>query len=430
MPSISSREALSLIADLSSHLHEYEKKPELFNEINRIVAELTNSERASLYLYDSDKNKLYTKSAIGLDFSLTVDLDEGIAGRVATSKQPMIVPNTEKEKEFDTKFNDITKYKSENMLTVPILDKKSNLKGVLQAINKNKGQYDDQDLDIMKILAKITATILEDIDLVNILEFKVYEKTKELEKVNKQLQSKVDEQIEVIRQKENLLYQQSKSAAMGELINMIAHQWRQPVSSISAIASKVLLLNDLGKNNDDSKEMQDIINHSIFISETIDNFRSFFKPSKEKEESGILEMIEKALEFTSYPLSKQIIHLHRDYNSNAIVNVYKNEILQVLINIIKNAIDQLSVCKEKDKYIYLRTKLENNSIIIEVEDNAGGILEENLEKVFEQYFTTKGKDGSGIGLYMSSLIIKDHHNGQLTASNSKNGAIFQIKLPI
>jgi len=430
LSSITSQEALSLIADLSSHLHEYEKKPELFDEINRIVAKLTDSERASLYLYDQVEDKLYTKSAIGLDFSLTLDMNEGIAGRVASTKEPMIVPNTQKEKKFDAKFNDITKYKSQNMLTVPILDRENSLKGVLQAINKHQGQYDTQDLNIMKILAKITATILEDIDLVNILESEVSKKTKELEEINKQLQSKVDEQIEEIRQKDNMLYQQSKSAAMGELINMIAHQWRQPVSSISAIASKVLLMNDLGEKTDNKKEMQDIINHSIFISETIDNFRSFFKPSKEKEQAGIVEMIEKALEFTSYPLSKQTIELKKDFSIDTKVNVLKNEILQVLINILKNAIDQHALFNAKDKSIFIRTRQEKQNVIVEIEDNAGGILDANLKKVFDQYFTTKGYEGTGIGLYMSRLIVEEHHSGKLSVQNSSRGAIFQIELPI
>jgi signal transduction histidine kinase len=237
-----------------------------------------------------------------------------------------------------------------------------------------------------------------------------------------------------LENQKKLFLEQSKLAAMGELIAMIAHQWRQPLQTVSILAQKLILTKTTDGYVDNKileKSVKDIDTQLSYMSKTIDDFRNFFKPESTKVRSKPSIIINKAMSFLHYILTINNI----DYELNIIkdyeINIIENNLIQVLINIIKNSIDVLLEREIQSKHITIRCDFNENYVIIEIEDNAGGILKEDLEKVFDSYYTTKNGDkGTGLGLYMSKTIIEEHSLGKLSVSNGSNGALFKIELPV
>ena len=208
---------------------------------------------------------------------------------------------------------------------------------------------------------------------------------------------------------ERLLIQQSKMATMGEMIGNIAHQWKQPLSLISTISTGIKVQKELNcLNNDDLVEGMDNINNSVqYLAHTIDDFKNFFKPNKEKSNYKFLDIFEDTSKLMSAQLRNNNIELIEKIDNIEIYG-YRNELLQVLINIIKNAKDEFAISKNDQKrLIFIDAYKENSNYIIKIIDNAGGIDPDIIEKIFEPYFTTKeDNEGTGIGLYMCKRIIK------------------------
>jgi signal transduction histidine kinase len=185
---------------------------------------------------------------------------------------------------------------------------------------------------------------------------------------------------------------------------------------------------ELGKEIDIKQEMESIVEYSRYLSDTIDNFQNFFKPNSIKYDITPQELISKAIKFTSYAIEINDVECNNRCNSDVYVYVNVNEILQVFINLIKNSIDAFAK-KQKDKVINIFNEMNENSFLFVFEDNAGGIDEKIVDKIFDEYFTTKGEKGTGIGLYMSKMIIKKRYKGDILVKNIKNGARFEIKIP-
>lgn len=217
-----------------------------------------------------------------------------------------------------------------------------------------------------------------------------------------------------------IMAQQSKMAAMGEMIGNIAHQWRQPLAVITAAAGVVKLKKDLNilEEEDCIETLDTIIESSNFLSNTIDDFRYFFIPNKEKSYFKSTNLVEKISKFTKFEYQQKNIKLILNIDEFEIFN-YENELLQVILNILNNARDELVKNEQlEDKYIFLKIEKINEKIKITIKDNAGGIKEDIIHRIFEPYFTTKFKDhGTGIGLYMSLEIVKRHLNGFIIAKN-------------
>ena len=245
--------------------------------------------------------------------------------------------------------------------------------------------------------------------------------------------------ITELKAKDRLLFQQSKMASMGEMLANIAHQWRQPLSAISTLASSSIIEDELGiLNNKTSVEhFEKIMKFTNFLSKTIDDFSDFFKTNKEKILFEPCEIIEQALIILNNQIKKNDIHIIKDFSKYKIINL-QNELMQVILNLIKNAIDVLVQNDVLSKYIFIKTYYNENFYFIEIIDNAGGIPNEHLSKIFDPYFTTKHKSqGTGLGLYMSIEIVNNHMNGELSVENREfeidntktKGACFTIKLP-
>jgi signal transduction histidine kinase len=254
----------------------------------------------------------------------------------------------------------------------------------------------------------------------------------ELEEHNKVLEKKIEEEVAKNREKDKLMFQQAKLASMGEMLGNISHQWRQPLMEMSSIflpiEAKINM--DIPLDNKEILEsIQKLNDITKYMSNTIDNFRNFFAKEKEKISFEILEQINSTVNIISGSLKVNDIKLDIIIQKNTVMTGHKNEYSQVLINIINNAKQTLVDRNIVNPKIKITITENKNDIITKIEDNAGGIKITPIEKVFDPFFTYEKVNGSGIGLFMSKLIIENNMNGKLLVSNNNQGALFTIIIP-
>jgi signal transduction histidine kinase len=255
-----------------------------------------------------------------------------------------------------------------------------------------------------------------------------------------ELKVKVKEEVSKNREKDRILIQQSKLAAMGEMIGNIAHQWRQPLNSVSLFLQ---FLKDNYKNGHSNEKQNEAMINKYFdksftqiqyMSQTIDDFRNFYKPSKQRESFSIKSAIESTLEIIKAPLKDEEIELILEIEDKELLG-FENELKQSLLNIFNNAQDAIKQKREKQKfdaYIKVKTKTVNDCLEIFIKNNGGQIDEKTISRVFEPYFTTKFESqGTGIGLYMTKSIIETNMHGTIEVKNIENDSVsFIIKLPL
>jgi len=235
-----------------------------------------------------------------------------------------------------------------------------------------------------------------------------------------------------IKESNEVMFSQSRLAQAGELISMISHQWRQPISKIASITSNLRFQLMIDKNVDLEyldKKYEEIEEYTEFLSEIIDDFREFYKPKKDKELIYILPSIEKSLSFLENEIMKKNIVLIKEFDKDVKMSLYQNELMQVIINIVQNAIE----FSKKGASIKIKTISKSKEYIISIEDEAGGIKSEHIHKIFDAHFSTKGSNTStnlGLGLYVSKVIIEKHFNGKLEVKSKEHKSIFIIRLSI
>ena len=256
-----------------------------------------------------------------------------------------------------------------------------------------------------------------------------------------ELERMVKEEVLKNKVQQRQIFVQSRLAQMGEMISMIAHQWRQPLGAISATSAnlKIKLELEVVQFQHDAKsegakeyfidKLEDIEKFVQSLTETIDDFRNFYKPNKESQKVTIGVPFEKALAIVHASFEVIGIKVIKEHKSEKIIELYENEMMQVILNILKNAQDNFIEKKIKNPEIHLRCEDKDEGLIIYISDNGGGIPSDDIENIFDPYFSTKSnKNGSGLGLYMSKMIIEEHHNGTLSVTNTDNGACFKIEL--
>ena len=265
--------------------------------------------------------------------------------------------------------------------------------------------------------------------------------SKMLEKRFLKYRKEVLRQINKNRQKDTILAQQSKMAAMGEMMQNIAHQWRQPLNTITTVASGVKFKKEFGLlESDDIESSMDAINNSSnYLSQTIEDFREFFNPNKKVVLFNLRTTLDKVFNLLETQFLSKNIEIIKDINTIDIYG-FENELIQVMINLLNNSRDELTKKDLLDKkLIFVDIKSDENDAIIYIKDNAGGIKKEIMDRIFEPYFTTKHKSqGTGIGLYMSQEIIVKHMKGSIKVSNNNfvyqnkeyTGAFFEIRLSL
>lgn len=264
-------------------------------------------------------------------------------------------------------------------------------------------------------------------------ENEIKEKTKELEDINKNLEERVEAEIAKNKEQTLQIIHQSRLATMGEMVSMIAHQWRQPLASISAISGTMSLdvIMDNYKADFFQKELESIDELAQHLSSTIDDFRDFFKNNKTLKHEDLKDIVEKSFKIIAPTLEARKITFNNSIEENVFVYTYVSEMKQVLLNIIKNAEDILVEKNISDPTIWIRGYKNDKYAELTIEDNGGGISQEIIDKIFTPYFSTKkSKDGTGLGLYMSKMIIEQHCNGILSVQNGNYGAKFTIKIPL
>ncbi|UTJ06453.1 sensor histidine kinase [Arcobacter roscoffensis] len=298
------------------------------------------------------------------------------------------------------------------------------------SFNQKKLEDENRELAFKIILISIIIT--------TILVFTILYNVKYLKNKFDLISRKIEDEIKSNHEKDKLLFQQSKMASLGEMLQNIAHQWRQPLSVISTAASGLKLKHDykILDENSINDTVAVIMKSTIYLSKTIDDFRNFYKNEKEEKNFNIKTAVQDSIDIISLKLKNKNIVLifdSIDYEYKAL----KNELIQVIINIVNNAIDAFK--KQNNKLILINITKDEELINISIKDNAGGIPNEIIDRVFEPYFTTKHQaQGTGIGLFMSEEIITKHFYGDIKVHNCnfeyKNevyfGACFEIKLPI
>ena len=252
-------------------------------------------------------------------------------------------------------------------------------------------------------------------------------KTDELYHLNQNLKLDMESEVKKSIEKDQQLIHQSRLAQMGEMIAMIAHQWRQPLAAISATSGAITVKAQRGNLDTDTAILlsKNISEYSQHMSATIDDFRDFFKTNKKREDCCYSDMLGSVLTIIGLSLLNKNIKLIEKQDSEDIFHTYQNEVKQVILNLIKNAEDILLEREIKNPKIVIVSR----GNLLSISDNAGGVPEEIIDKIFNPYFSTKTKkDGTGLGLYMSKTIIEEHCNGELSMINGIEGAIFTIKL--
>jgi len=272
-------------------------------------------------------------------------------------------------------------------------------------------------------------------------EFNISVQQKELERLNLELSKQVDISESKLIQNEKIMIVQSRQAAMGEMISMIAHQWRQPLAAIAATAINMKIDIEFDSVQlDDTQSRDEYIKKSLTslsqieffvknLTQTIDDFRNFYKPDKEASKTSISGPIKKTIKIIKTAFEASGINVEFSLQSHNQVNIHENEIVQVLLNILKNSEDNFKEKGIENGVISIVASDFTDGISIEICDNGGGIPEEILPHIFEPYYSTKNdKNGTGLGLYMSKIIIEEHHKGKIEAKNNHHGVCFLITI--
>ncbi len=259
-----------------------------------------------------------------------------------------------------------------------------------------------------------------------------FETKKALESLNQNLEKKIHDEVANNRLKDRVLFQQAKLAALGEMLTNIAHQWRQPLATISVIVSKLYLKNQSEKItpellNDEIHHLRVLIQE---MSTTIDDFKDFFQSDKEKSEFSLFTCIEESVRISDGGLSKGMIAITIDCPQSLLLHGLKKELSHVFLVLINNAKDAIVERKIDQGIVFIKAYEQEHYVIIEVCDNAGGVEEGMLPRLFDPFFTTKAeKQGSGVGLYISKQIIEQGMQGSMNATNTEEGLCVSIVLP-
>lgn len=442
-------------------------------------------------VYDSLINKLYAYvfSYLFLSFVVFLTIQFKVTmphtkllnniKEYADNRKKLIQPKGNDEislfiKEFNNLFEKINKNDREiSKIYINKIQQKAIYETILNTIDEDFILYDgDENIILSKVRDKndFTKDTLNHIDILdlfknqniseinrwfkinnveNYLEINIYKLDDEKLEISNYIIVTIKNKTSTIlleqqsRQNEELLVQQSKMASMGEMIGSIAHQWRQPLAIVSGVLTNIedaFIHNSLKKDYLD-KQINVAEKNILFMSQTIDDFRNFFTPSKEKKKFSVTNSLINSLHIVNSQLQENLIEVSfnkkvlelplglQNNNFPDIVLGYENEFSQVIVNIITNSKDEFSIKNIKYPRLNIEVYSIEKEIIVDIEDNANGIDEKIIHKIFDPYFSTKKElNGTGIGLYMSKMIIEKSMEGSIEAMNTKNGALFRIKL--
>ena len=264
-------------------------------------------------------------------------------------------------------------------------------------------------------------------------EKQLVEKNRQIEELNRNLEKRVKEEVEKNLEKDRMLFAQARLAQMGEILNIIAHQWKQPLNSLSLAIGRTYY--KLRKEKKLDEDVLDFCYENVKLqleemSNTIKNFMDFFKPNKKKEVFNLYQNLRKALRILKGTFDKENIKMEINVDKDIEIEGYKNEFNQVILNILSNAKDAFIERGIENRKVRIYSDFQGDFLNLFIEDNARGIPENIINRIFEPYFSTKSNVGTGLGLYISKLIIEKYMNGKLTVENTEKGAKFKISIPV
>ncbi|WP_456381235.1 PAS domain-containing sensor histidine kinase [Hydrogenimonas sp.] len=310
-----------------------------------------------------------------------------------------------------------------NTTIIPILDEKGEIEEFIAI------RYDvTKEVELKMALEKKE----RELEVLNrTLEERVKLQTRKLYELNKHLEERIREEVRKNEEKQKMLFLQSRLASLGQMMANIAHQWRQPLTEL---ALALFNLKKAAQKHDDALMDAAYGDAKVLIqnmSQTIEDFINFFKPDKPKAPFLLSESLDEALQILEKTLVKEYIDIHKEIDGTLKVTGVTNELSQVLINLLQNAKDAFRQRNIKERRIDIRIFREGEDAVIEIADNAGGIESEAFERIFDPYFTTKhAAQGTGLGLFMSKMIVEKSFGGTIDGQNVDGGAKFSIRLPM
>ncbi len=309
-----------------------------------------------------------------------------------------------------------------NSTIIPILDK-----------NENIVEFVAIRYDVTKEVLLREELLKKEIEYEELnrnLEKRVQEQTKELKELNQTLEARVRDEIRKNEEKQRVMFWQSRHASLGQMIANIAHQWRQPLTELSLAMFNIKKAVQNDRVEDMSKFYDESKNIIKNMSQTIDDFTNFFSPNKVRHYFNISDSIRESIGLLESVINDEMITIKINFEDIKVLGI-TNELTQVIINLINNSKDAFIHNSILLREINISTKKESGFAVIEVQDNAGGISKENIEKIFEPYFTTKHKSrGTGLGLFMSKMICEQGLHGTLDVKSKKKTTTFSIKIPL
>ncbi|HEY3307315.1 MAG TPA: PAS domain S-box protein [Desulfuromonadaceae bacterium] len=303
------------------------------------------------------------------------------------------------------------------------LKMKNKVIGTLNLYASETGFFDSQLIDLIQQMAADISFALEN-----------FERDERRKKAEKALQAEINERLrtmEELRQKDRIMMQQSRLAAMGEMVGNIAHQWRQPLNTLGLIVQRLPFFYEAGGFNKEfldgsTSEAMNLIQH---MSKTIDDFRGFFKTDKERITFELNKVIQQTVSLIEGSVKDEQITISVNCEENLHIYGYPNEYSQVILCILHNARDVILERGLEKAQVDINSFVEDEKVVVTVTDNAGGISSDVIDKIFDPYFTTKSPDkGTGVGLFMAKKIIEESMAGRLLAYNTGTGAEFRIEV--
>jgi PAS domain S-box-containing protein len=282
-------------------------------------------------------------------------------------------------------------------------------------------------------MLEVNSELENEIKLRNRIEEELRQQKIKLENLNADLENIVKTEVESNREKDRMMLLQSRQASMGEIIESVAHQWKQPLNTINLLLYEI---DELSKGTEENyayvkDKISDIYKVIRYMSDTIDDFRSFFIPGREKKLFPLADSVIQTSKFLEAEFRHAGIEIEFDLDENIIFNGFQNEITQVLLNILNNAKDAFVESKMNNPLLRIRLKRNGSNGLIVIEDNAGGIPEEILPGIFNAYVSSKRESkGTGLGLYIARSIVENNLKGSIMAKNAGSGAVFSIEVPI
>ncbi|WP_224983913.1 GAF domain-containing sensor histidine kinase [Geomonas agri] len=408
---------------------------EAFDRLTRLASQFADAPVSLVSLIDSDRQ--FFKSCLGLPepwlSRRETPLSHSFCQYNRIAKQPLIIEDARVHPFF--KDNPaISDLKVIAYLGIPLATVDGYILGSFCVIDCKPRKWTPAQVSVIEDLAASVMTEIQlrsEIRTRTLAEQRMEEKHEELCRAHRELQRESAERLrtaEQLRQMDQMLIQQGRLAAMGEMISNIAHQWRQPLNVLALLAQDLPMTYRMGELDegyldDKVRKMMEAI---IQMSRTIDNFRNFFSPGQEKVRFRVLEAVQKTVSLVDTSLRELSIDIAVSSSADPMIEGYPGDYSQVLLNILINARDVFVARKIAHPIIRIEVGEEDGRSKVTLSDNAGGIPEEICDKIFDPYFTTKGPQATGIGLYMAKMIIERNMGGSLTANNTNGGARFRV----